>query len=275
MTRRAQPGTALVEPVCDVLRTIAADVLLPRFRSLGASDVWTKAPGEMVTVCDVEAHDRLARSLHELVPGAAIVSEEDPASWSTLAGRGHARPAWIVDPLDGTSNYVNGSDDYAILVALCEGGVVTTAWTYLPASDRMYVARQGLGAVRDGQPVRMGGARSDRAVPVAVVKTRYLDVDVMTAVATLPFVVAGGVGCAGVEYSQLVDGDIDLLLYWRTSPWDHAAGTLLVSEAGGRALRPDGSEYSVREDGEGLLAAASEQLWATAREHLFDTRGRG
>jgi fructose-1,6-bisphosphatase/inositol monophosphatase family enzyme len=62
--------------------------------------------------------------------------------------------------------------------------------------------------------------------------------------------------CAGVEYPRIVEGQADFLLFWRTLAWDHAAGALLLTEAGGVALRPDGSTYRPDDDRFGLLAAA-------------------
>lgn len=73
---------------------------------------------------------------------------------------------------------------------------------------------------------------------------------------------------AGVEYPSLIEGLEDFVLFWRTLPWDHAPGALLVEEAGGTARRPDGSRYSPTVDGAGLLVAADDTTWSIARELL-------
>lgn len=269
MTQPHHIDAGLVQSASDAIRQVAADVVRRRFGSLSPDDIFTKTGGELVTVVDLDAEAQLVASLRELVPSAVIVSEEDTSPTSGFTSLRDARHAWVIDPLDGTANFVNGSEDYAILIALLEAGVTTASWTYLPACDRMYVARRGRGAVCNGEPLRLTAADSGRTRSRAVVKTRFLKADLLAAVAAGPFDVGPGVGCAGVEYCQLVDGEIDLLLYWRTNPWDHAAGSLLVAEAGGVSLRPDGSSYAPHQAAEGLLTARSMSVWRLAEQSFF------
>ncbi|WP_327089782.1 hypothetical protein OIE66_03930 [Nonomuraea sp. NBC_01738] len=78
-----------------------------------------------------------------------------------------------------------------------------------------------------------------------------------------------GTSCAGVDYPRILDGEQDFVLFHRTLPWDHAPGTLLLAEAGGLSLRPDGTPYHPADDRVGLLNAADEACWKTAASLLF------
>ncbi len=78
-----------------------------------------------------------------------------------------------------------------------------------------------------------------------------------------------GASCAGIDYPRLIDGELDFVLFWRTLPWDHAAGTLLVTEAGGTARRLNGTEYCPADVGPGLLNAAGDVRWHAVRPLLL------
>ena len=135
----------------------------------------------------------------------------------------------------------------------------------------MAVARAGDGTRLDGRPVRAGAAVApERLRGTAMVQ--YLPQ------ATRDRVAAGesrigellpGQHCAGREYLDLLTGDQQFVMFWRTLPWDHAPGALLVREAGGVARRFDGTEYHPADDGRGLLVAADEQTWHEVRAALL------
>ncbi|MGH9164452.1 MAG: inositol monophosphatase family protein, partial [Acidimicrobiales bacterium] len=78
-----------------------------------------------------------------------------------------------------------------------------------------------------------------------------------------------GPNCAGVEYPLLALGEVDFSLYWRTLPWDHAPGVLLLQEAGGHAARPNGDPYRPADQGPGLLLAPDATSWSAVRDGLL------
>jgi fructose-1,6-bisphosphatase/inositol monophosphatase family enzyme len=102
--------------------------------------------------------------------------------------------------------------------------------------------------------------------------TRYLDAGLrarVQAAAALFGALGPGSSCAGVDYTQLVDGELDFVLSWRTLPWDHAPGSLILTEAGGVARRPDGTDYRPGDDLTGLLNAADDRCWQVVRALLL------
>ena len=270
--RRARWGRDLGDRVSDALRETSAEVIEPRFAALSPADVRSKAAGELVTIADIEAEELLTRMLTGLLPGALVVGEEACATDPTLLEGLGAAQAWLVDSLDGTANFVEGSDDWAVMVALCEEGRTVASWIWQPTSETMYTAEAGCGAARNGvslgvtpRPVDPGGLRG-------AVLTRFLPAGVSATIDGRRDrfdTVTSGRRCAGVDYPAVVDGEQDFVLFWRTLPWDHAPGVLLLQEAGGVALRPDASAYRPGDTRPGLLAAVDRSCWDTVSAILL------
>lgn len=255
-----------------ILREAAEVAIVPRFRALTDAEVAEKSPGELVTVADREAEELISRRLRDVLD-APVVGEEATAADPTLLNALREAPAaWLVDPLDGTANFVAGSPAYAVMAALVRDGRTVAAWIVRPADDSAYVAEQGSGAWRDGTRLHRKPAPADPAELRGAVLTRFLDpaAKAHVASATPRFASVGpGASCAGVDYPRLLNGELDFILFHRTLPWDHAPGTLLLTEAGGIAQRPDGTPYRPSDDATGLLNAADHQCWTTAHTLLL------
>lgn len=262
-----------LDAVGRLIRDVADAVITPRFNALHDGDVSEKSPGELVTIADTEAETLLAAGLQELLPGVPVVGEEaaslDPLLHDVLPG---APLAWLVDPLDGTPGFVTGSADHAVMVALLAWGETIASWIYQPQYGALYVAERGSGAYRNG--VRLS---REPVVGRSLINLRggvyrnFLDAEVSAAVQANEHRFASLEplsGCAGVEYPRLVSGGADFLLYWRALPWDHAAGALLLQEAGGVARRIDGRDYHPGQPGRGLLVASDPASWHEVREGL-------
>jgi fructose-1,6-bisphosphatase/inositol monophosphatase family enzyme len=264
----------LIDQVGRVMRQAARTAVLPRFQRLAESDVYEKAPGELVTIADQEAERIIEAALVDLVPGSVVVGEEavgaDAALLDRLRGGGGV---WLVDPVDGTANFAAGRSPFVMMVALLREGAIEAGWILDPLADTLMTARRGRGVHLDGRRVHTApDARADSAGPRGVVTGKYLPEPMRTEVprraaglgAVLP-----GQGCAGFEYLAILDGAQDYTLFWKTLPWDHAAGALFTEEAGGVVRRLDGSAYDPTDDNRGLLAASSEPIWRQVRDTLF------
>jgi len=270
--------TGLIDAVTEILTEAAETAIVPRFRGLSEADVLEKAPGEVVTVADREAEELIAPRLRALVDAPVVGEEATAANPGLLRAVRESPAAWVLDPLDGTANFVAGRPRWAVMAALVQGGQTVAGWIVRPVDGRVYVAEAGSGAWRNGVRVRRQPAAPDPAVlpdPAELrgaAHTRFLDPadrDRVRAAAPRFAELGPGAMCAGFDYPQLIDGELDFVLFWRTLPWDHAAGTLLVAEAGGTSRRPDGSKYSPDDDRDGLLAAADEATWDVVRPLLL------
>lgn len=270
-----------VERVAALIRELAAQELLPRFRRLAPADVRKKPsvedPSDVVTEADLANERRLSAALLELMPGSVVVGEEavaaDPRVLGALQGE---RPAWIVDPLDGTKNFVAGRDTFGVIVALCLGGVTRAAWIHSPISDATLMAEAGCGARESqrGDVARLIQPRGEASDPlIGSIYTRFLSPEMRERVearAVQRACLASGTGNASTEYALLAHGAKDFVLYGRLLPWDHAAGALILEECGGIVRLLDGRPYDPLVTDRGALAVRDASLWDAARELVLD-----
>jgi fructose-1,6-bisphosphatase/inositol monophosphatase family enzyme len=263
---------ALPDPshVSRIIRDVARREVLPRFRNLAADQVAHKGHArDFVTVADTEAERRLAELLSPLASGSAVVGEEAvEADRGLLAMLGGKAPVWLLDPVDGTSNYVSGTACFAVMVAYCAGGETLAGWIHDPIADTVVWAvasggawleepfgRRRLRASMGGDFGSMKGSLTRRAAD------RLYGALALRGVQPPEIVRYGSVGR---EYMDLGAGAIQFAQYTRLKPWDHAAGVLIHREAGGYSrLRRDRSPYRVEpyivEDT--LLLAPDETTW--------------
>ena len=260
----------LIERVAGLIKQVSATVMETKFMGITMADAREKSPGELVTDADEEGERQLTSGLEALWPGVPVVGEEGCAADPTLVDALGEEWAWLVDPVDGTGNFIAGSPEWAVMVALHHGSETVTSWIWQPAYRRMYVAERGSGATVNGVPLRSAPRTGDRGLRGAVLR-RFLDADTVARVdanAVGLAEVTTGRMCAGTEYPAIIEGEQDFALFWRTLPWDHAPPVLLLEEAGGTARRLDGSIYRPGDAGVGLLVAANEEVWVRAVQLL-------
>jgi fructose-1,6-bisphosphatase/inositol monophosphatase family enzyme len=246
------PGAAQGPRVSDVeaaVRKAAAAEIMPRYRQLAAHEIVEKSgPHDLVTIADRGAEEHLAASLTALLPGSLVVGEEavhaDPAVYEAL--RGDA-PVWIVDPVDGTRQFVRGEPGFCTLVALAQGGEVLASWTYAPALDLMAIAVRGRGAWLNGAPLRSGAPGPVAVLKVAMSHPDYTTDEQKRALLGLRTddIDARPCGSAGLEYLDVARGALDAVAFNWELAWDHAAGLLLVTEAGGVHTTLAGEPYRI------------------------------
>lgn len=252
----------LDQAVAALLAQVAEEVILPRFGRLNASQSEEKTPGDWVTIADRESEAILTDALLRLDPDARVVGEEAASVDLSLIETVAQGRVWLVDPLDGTNNFAEGREPFGMMVALVEDGVVQRGWIYAPMTKRLCFAARGAGAFIDGTRVTCGERPARQ--PIATYSNYWFsDADC----AAIERKAAGildlrhGLRCAAAQYAALVDGTHDIARFERIYPWDHAAGSLFLTEAGGQVARPDGRLYALTDTGKGLLAAAASSLW--------------
>lgn len=233
----------------EAVRKAAAAEIMPRFRQLAADDIVEKnGPHDLVTVADRAAEAHLTASLTALLPGSVVVGEEavhaDPTVYEAL--RGDA-PVWIVDPVDGTRQFVHGDPAFCTLVALAHHGEILASWTFAPALEEFAVAVRGRGATLNGQAIRSGSPAPGADLEVATSHPDYTTPDQKRALLGL---VTEGVrprpcGSAGLEYLAVARGALDATAFSWEYAWDHAAGLLLVAEAGGSTTTIAGEPFRI------------------------------
>ncbi|MER6263324.1 inositol monophosphatase family protein [Streptomyces sp900105245] len=261
----------------EAVRKAAAAEILPRFRRLADHEVDTKSgPHDLVTDADRLAELRLTEDLGSLLPGSVVVGEEavhaNPATYDALQGDA---PVWIVDPVDGTRQFVHGDDGFCTLVALAHKGVVIASWTYAAARDQFATAVRGQGAFLDGERLFAGPPAPGRDLVVATSHPDYTTDEQKGALRALwtDGVAPRPCGSAGLEYLAVARGELDAVAFSWEAAWDHAAGLLLVEEAGGAHLTLTGEPFRVT--GGNALPFTAARDAATARRVSALLRAEG
>jgi len=233
--------------------------LVKDFREVENLQVSTKGPGDFVTRADREAEKLIKEELMGGRPTYGWLGEETGGT----DGQDPTR-RWIVDPLDGTTNYLHGMPHWAVSIALEHKGEIVSAVVYDPAKDEMFWAEKGAGAwLNDNRRLRVSARR---AMNEAVFATGVPFGAKKTLPATLKDLAALMPSCAGVRRWGAASLDLAYVAagrfdgYWERElqPWDIAAGLLLVKEAGGMVsgLREETNPLET-----GALIAANEGLY--------------
>ncbi len=267
-----------LEVLAEILRAAAASEVMPRFRKLAVGDIRAKdGPLDLVTEADEAAERQITAALLRAFPGCVVVGEEACAADPPLLGRlDGADLAFVVDPVDGTSNFAWGLPLFACMAAVIVRGEVVGSVIHDPVGNDCAMALRGEGAwtsYPDGRHVDLRVA-----APVAVDKMaggaswRYLPGTLGARVAANLTRVAASFGyrCAGHEYRLLAAGQCHYLLYGRLLPWDHAPGWLLHQEAGGYSARFDGSPYKPTIFDGGLICVPDRPSWDALRQALLE-----
>lgn len=274
MTLSPADESALIETV----REVAAQEILPRFRSLDPVDIATKSrQDDLVTIADREAERRLSEAAHRILPGVVVVGEEavadDPDLQNDIAD---ADTCLIIDPVDGTWNFAHGLATFGVILALSSKGQTVWGLIYDPIGDDWVVARAGEGTAyvkSDGsaKKLRFNDAPSPTIdTAMGYVHSYLFDGDERHQLfSILPhFHKTDALRCSAHEYRLLAQGAVDFCLSPVLNPWDHAAGCLIVEEAGGVARLLDGTPYAPTVRSGRLLVAQSEQTWAEIAKPL-------
>lgn len=192
-----------------------------------------KAANDFVSDVDREAERIIVSTIQEVYPQHAILSEE-----AGQLGNIHAEYQWIIDPLDGTTNYLHGHKQYAISMALLHKGILAEALVYAPEHNDLYVASRGQGALLNDKRIRVS-SRIDLLRSLIATGFPVVDQSMMnTYLAILKDVLAKTAGArregsAALDLCNVACGRVDGFFEFNLKPWDVAGGALIVQEAGG------------------------------------------
>ncbi|WP_321391174.1 inositol monophosphatase family protein [Emcibacter sp.] len=267
----------MIDPdrIADYIREISHEEILRRFEKLEQHEIRDKSAGEMVTIADIEAERQLTRLLGDLYPGAVIAGEESLADHpERIKDIVEADLAFLIDPVDGTNNFIRGNDRFAMMVVALQKGEVIAGWIYLPVSDVMADAELGSGALLNGVKPTLPKPPADisKQIGAAHIKRMPDDLKEMARENLKKFLKNSPAFCAGYDYVSLLQGKKHFSVYFRTLPWDHLPGSFLLKQAGGCSRRLNEDEYTIHVRGKGLLSTLTEPQWHQVRDALFPGR---
>jgi myo-inositol-1(or 4)-monophosphatase len=231
----------LVREVIGLADTVAG-FIRHEARSFDRSRTEAKGKNNLVSYVDKEAEAQIVERLQQLLPEAGFIAEE---------GTGQEHPGgynWIIDPLDGTTNFVHGLPIYAVSIALAKGSEVVLGVVYEVSSRECFHAVRGGGAFLNGQPI---GVSAVSSLAESLVATGFPyqndDLDKYMGLLKAFLTKTHGfrrIGSAAVDLAYVAAGRFEAFYEKNLNPWDVAAGVLLVAEAGGRVSDfGDGNDF--------------------------------
>lgn len=214
-------------------------------RNLGAAKIiHRKGPNDLVTEADVLASEYIRNKVTERYPKHLVWSEEDTATPET--GEGYL---WLIDPIDGTTNYARGLELFSTSIALCSSGTVVLGVVYDPVHDLMYEAIRGLGATCNGRKVSVSSI-DDVTVAAAELEWSKRASARVLSLCRFPSLVreVGSIrsfGSSAQSLCYLAKGALDIYIHSALQPWDIAAAALIVEEAGGKVTNWYGDRWDI------------------------------
>lgn len=234
----------MLEQIMDVVRRAGEMVLSAHDIAAGTHEKTSAA--DLVTEYDLAVEAFLKRELPPLCPGAIFYGEEEAENADPSRGW-----AFIVDPIDGTTNFVRGLRQSAISVALARDGQVEYAVVFDPYKNEMFSARRGGGAFLNGAPIRVSGkplAEGIFGMGTAIYRREYLEPTMrVTEQLFRRACDFRRLGAAALDLCDVACGRVELFFEYSLCPWDFAAGSLIITEAGGHISTLQGGPLALTE----------------------------
>ncbi len=264
-----------LQKITAIIAEVAATEIMPRFRQLAEGDIEMKGVNDPVTVADKAAEDALIVRLTQASPCSVVVGEESFAKDASIQSRfGGDDYVWVIDPIDGTRNFIEGTPEFGVMVALVHRKQTLAAWIHDPSTGDTLTAERGGGVWLGANKMRLAG--HDASLPrIGLVGSRLAKLltssNIPPLPETLPKLVTGS--AAAFDYGRLFTGDASFarsaakrasfLIYRMSKPWDHVAGLLMLAETGGYAADLLGNPYDMERCETGLLIAPNQEAWDT------------
>ncbi len=239
----------------------AGEVIVRSLNRLESLTITSKGRNDFVSEVDRTAEQEIIGIIRHHYPDHAVLAEESGRS-------GESDTVWIIDPLDGTTNFLHGFPTFAVSIACQQKGRLEHAVVYDPMSQELFTASRGAGAHLENYRMRVSKQRSLEGALIGTgfpfrANTRYIDAYLqMLKAAMLSTAGVRRPGAAALDLAYVAAGRIDGFWELGLSPWDTAAGTLLIQEAGGLIGTLTGAEYCLGAD----VVAGTPKVYAALLE---------
>lgn len=233
-----------LQKTCDEVCTIARDAgsfLRNKISGITAADIETKGLHDFVTYVDKQSELRITSALSKLLPGAGFIAEE-----KTLGSKGE-RYRWVVDPLDGTTNFIHHIPLYSVSIALMDGEEVILGVVYEANLDECFYSWKGSPAFLNGKEIKVSErvVISDSLLATGFPYYNYSDLEKYMRLFTYFLKNSHGLrrlGSAAVDLAYVACGRFEGFFEYGLNPWDVAAGSFIVQQAGGKVFDFTGGE---------------------------------
>ncbi len=227
-----------MEELVAIVRNIAADQLMPHFGQISRQ---YKADKSIVTAADIATQKALISELKKRWPDFDFLAEEMSAEQQEQQMSQAESGLWIVDPLDGTSNFAAGIPYFAISIALYYKGEVRLGLVYDPNRDEAFTATDTRESTCNGHPLEPSDSPAKLSRAIGVVDFKRLPAELATRLVTeQPFSSQRSFGSVALDWCWLAANRFHVYLHGRSNIWDYAAGELIFRQAGGHSCTLDG-----------------------------------
>ena len=258
-----------------ILSEAAETEIMPRFRALAGNIREKTGALDLVTDADEQAEWRIREACAKAFPTALFVGEESVERDRSLLNRiADADLAIVVDPVDGTSDFAWGLPLFGVMAAVIARGETVAGLIYDPVGRDWHKALKSQGAWAETESGASRDLRVRASAPLSEMtglSSWYLMPEPQRSrtVANLAKTRACfNYRCAAYEYRLIAEGLVHFTLHYKLMPWDHAAGVLIHSEAGGHSALLDGSPYSALRHEGGIISAPDRDAWELIRREL-------
>ncbi len=246
----------------------AAEQIMPRFNEVSYS---FKRDGSLVTEADSAMQKAMIDSLCAEWPEYVVLGEEMSAEeQQAQLDDSHAKGVWILDPLDGTTNFASGVPIFSVSIALVKNNEVVLGLIYDPSRDEVFSAARGEGAWFNGQPLQAETERSHLAQCAALIDFKRLSMDLRNhLVGEHPYASQRNFGSGALDWCWLATSRCQVYIHGGQKLWDYAAGQLILKEAGGIAETFDGEDVFIKSlQPRSVIAAVSQPLFEELQRYL-------
>ncbi len=241
----------------------AGEIIVRGMNRLHRLDVRAKGQNDFVTEIDIAAERDIIQTIHKHYPDHAILGEE-------TGSRGESEFVWIIDPLDGTTNFMHGFPQFAVSIGVQRRGRMEHGVIYDPLRQELFTTSRGDGAQLDGKRIRVSTHNSLEGALIGTgfpYRANLHWLDAYMAMLKSVMQKTAGIrrpGSAALDLAYVAAGRLDGFWELGLSPWDTAAGSLLITEAGGHVGTITGAEYNHR----GHIVAGTPKVYPLLLEVL-------
>ena len=264
----------IVEYITSILIDVNDKIILHYFNNLSANDIHTKTTAEdFVSVADKKSEDFITEKLFNFLNVTKIIGEEsafiNKENYLSLLNEPFL---WVVDPIDGTKNYINGNENFCSMISLVKNSNPIVSFIYKPLEREVIYAFKGYGAyklnvktqlssklkIETNKSIEIIGSGGTKGIPDNYRESILYNMRNHTKRLFI--------GSAGIETVMLATNKIQFIFHGRVTPWDHSPFDLIIKEAGGCVyMARFKEEFNIRSNGP-ILAAANNNIWTNIRE---------
>ena len=245
-----------------ILFDLSKKFILPMYRNLKNTDVMKKKNNDLVTSVDLQVEEELNNILCKLLPNSLFVGEEKFSNTLNIFDSYlEKKYCWTVDPIDGTTNFVQGKEKFAVMIALSFRDQILQSWIYKPLTEELCCAIKGGGTLYNEKKINIVSSLSLHKTKGSI-SSKYWDENYINIMKNIQnnFAEVKSYGCIGFEYIDMANNVRDFAILSKLSPWDHLPGILIIREAGGFDSYFDNEMYNHLLQKKNLVVAANRKL---------------